>query len=259
MSATHSISAFALQTPLIKVGDDIVSIASAAVTNSDAKEFLDGDILVLAESPLATSEGRVVALDDVLPSAEATRLAKDYSLDARLAEVVLRESDEIVGGVAGYLLARRGNLFLPNAGIDESNAPDGMVTLLPENPDASAKRIRDDIRERFSRDVAVLVVDSRTHAMRLGVSGVAIGVAGMRPITDERGKKDLYGHELHVTRRAIADNLASTAELLMGESNECVPAVLIRGYKYQKAEGEEIASIAPEEDLFLGMIKTSRA
>ena len=177
------------------------------------------DILVIAESPLATSEGRIIRLTEVVPTAEAEALAKEYSIDVRLAEIVLQESDEIVGGVPGYLLARRGNLFLPNAGIDESNAPDGMVTLLPKNPDASAKRIRDEIQKRFGKDVAVLVVDSRTHAMRLGVSGVAIGVAGLRPITDERGKKDLFGHELQVTRRAVADGLASTAELLMGEAD----------------------------------------
>ncbi|MBO5119787.1 coenzyme F420-0:L-glutamate ligase, partial [Methanocorpusculum sp.] len=217
--------------------------------------FADGDILVLAESPLATAEGRIIRLSDVVPSARANALAQEYSIDVRLAEIVLRESDEIVGGVPGYLLARRGNLFLPNAGIDESNAPDGMVTLLPENPDASAARVRAEIKERYGKDVAVLVIDSRTHAMRLGVSGVAIGVAGIRPITDERGKKDLFGHELQVTRRAVADGLASAAELLMGEADECTPAVLIRGYQYQKAEQEEIASIAPEEDLFLGMMR----
>ncbi len=255
MSVPHSFSVFALQTPLIHEGDDLVSIASESTAASEARGFADGDILLIAESPLATSEGRIIRLEDVSPSKNAEALAEQYAIDPRLAEVVLTESDEIVGGVPGYLLARRGNLFLPNAGIDESNAPDGMITLLPKNPDESAKRIRDEIRKRFDKDVAVLVIDSRTHAMRLGVSGVAIGVSGMRPITDERGKKDLFGHELHVTRRAVADNLASTAELLMGEADECVPAVLIRGYKYQKAEGEEIASIAPEEDLFLGMMR----
>ncbi len=254
MSVLHSFSVFGLSTPLINIGDDIVSVTAAAA-ESAAGGFAEGDILVVAESPLATAEGRVIRLADIVPTAEAEALAEEYSIDVQLAEVVLRESDEIVGGVPGYLLARRGNLFLPNAGIDESNAPDGMVTLLPENPDASAKRIRDEILKRFGKDVAVLVVDSRTHAMRLGVSGVAIGVAGLRPITDERGKKDLFGHELQVTRRAVADNLASAAELLMGEADECTPAVLIRGYQYQKAECEGIASISPEEDLFLGMMR----
>ena len=254
MSVPLSFSVYGLSTPLIIVGDDITAITAKAAEEA-AGGFADGDILVLAESPLATAEGRIIRLSDVVPSARANALAQEYSIDVRLAEIVLQESDEIVGGVPGYLLARRGNLFLPNAGIDESNAPDGMVTLLPENPDASAARVRAEIKERYGKDVAVLVIDSRTHAMRLGVSGVAIGVAGIRPITDERGKKDLFGHELQVTRRAVADGLASTAELLMGEADECTPAVLIRGYQYQKAEQEEIASIAPEEDLFLGMMR----
>jgi len=255
MSTNHSFSVYGLSTPVLKTGDDYVSILIDSLTETDAKSFCDGDILVLAESPLATTEGRMVKLDEVKPSKNAEKLATEYHMDARVAEVVLEESDEIVGGVPGYLLARRDNLFLPNAGIDESNAPKGYVTLLPKNPDQSAERIRKIIRERTGKNIAILVIDSRTHAMRLGVSGVAIGVAGMRAITDERGKKDLFGHELHVTRRAIGDDLASTAELLMGEAGERIPAVLIRGYAYQPAESEGIASIAPEEDLFLGMMR----
>lgn len=250
-----SFTVYGLSTPILNPGDDLVRICRTAIAAAGAGDFSDTDILVLAESPLATTEGRIVDLETVTPSAEAGTLAETYSIDPRLAELVLQESDDIVGGVPGYLLARRGNLFLPNAGIDESNAPNGFVTLLPADPDASARRIRAEIRDVCGKDVAVLVIDSRTHAMRLGVSGVAIGVAGLRAITDERGKKDLFGHELHVTRRAVGDDLASTAELLMGESGECVPAVLIRGYAYEKAECEEIASIAPEEDLFLGMLK----
>jgi len=255
MSSTHSFSVYGLKTPILKVGDDYVDILRNSLAETDAEEFKNDDILVLAESPLATTEGRIVQINQIIPSKKAENLAAEYHMDPRLAEVVLTESDEIVGGVPGYLLARRDNLFLPNAGIDESNAPNGYVTLLPKNPDESAERIRNTIKERCGKDIAVLVIDSRTHAMRLGVSGVAIGVAGMRAITDERGKKDLFGHELHVTRRAIGDDLASTAELLMGESGECIPAVLIRGYPYQKAEKEGIASIAPEEDLFLGMMR----
>ena len=255
MSQAHAFSVYGLATPILKPHDNIVSACADALKNTPAETFRDKDILVLAESPLATTEGRIAELAKITPSPAAEKLAAEYSIDAKLAEIVLSESEDIVGGVPGYLLAKSGNLYLPNAGIDESNAPEGYVTLLPKNPDESAKRIRREIRERFGCNVAVLVIDSRTHAMRLGVSGVAIGVAGLRAITDERGKADLFGHRLHVTRRAIGDDLASTAELLMGESGECVPAVLIRGYPYEEAEDEGIASIAPEEDLFLGMMR----
>ncbi|HJJ55638.1 MAG TPA: coenzyme F420-0:L-glutamate ligase, partial [Methanocorpusculum sp.] len=110
-----------------------------------------------------------------------------------------------------------------------------------------------DLFNRVGKEIAVIIIDSRTHAMRLGVSGIAIGCSGILPITDERGKLDLYGNTLHVTRRAIADSLASTAELLMGESNECIPAVLIRGYSYTFTENSNIESINPSEDLFLSM------
>ncbi len=250
-----SFTVYGLSTPVLQSGDDMVEICRESLVAAGVGEFADKDILVLAESPLATTEGRIVKLADIVPGADAEQLAQQYKIDSRLVQLVLQESDAIVGGVPGYLLARHGNLFLPNAGIDESNAPNGFVTLLPENPDASARRVRAEIRERYGKDVAVLVIDSRTHAMRLGVSGVAIGVAGLRAITDERGKKDLFGHELCVTRRAIGDDLASTAELLMGESSERVPAVLIRGYPYQKIESDEIMSIVPEEDLFLGVMR----
>lgn len=246
---------YGVATGLLSEGDDIVERVLSSVKHTAAKNIQDGDILLFAESPLSTTEGRSVRLDTVTPSAKALELSEKFQMDARLAELVLTESDKILGGIPGYLLAAKGNLVLPNAGIDESNAPDGWVTRLPANPDASAKRIRSEVKNRTGKEVAVLIIDSRTHAMRLGVSGVAIGCSGILPIIDERGKTDLFGHELHVTRRAIADSLASTAELLMGEANEGVPVVLIRGYPYIFAEDVSIESIAPEEDLFLGSAK----
>lgn len=252
---SHSFSVYGISTGLLKQGDSFVDKIISALKNTGAKKIEERDVVIFAESPLATTEGRIEKLDEIVPSKKAEDYGHKYKMDSRLAEIVLRESDEIVGGVCGYLLARRGNLFLPNAGVDESNAPSGYVTLLPKNPDESAKRLRDEIREKTGKDTAVIVIDSRTHAMRMGVCGVAIGVSGILPVTDERGKKDLFGHELQVTRRAVADNLASTAELLMGESNEGVPAVLIRGYDYIKSEDTKIEFIAPEDDLFLGLLR----
>ncbi|MDO9523452.1 MAG: coenzyme F420-0:L-glutamate ligase [Methanocorpusculum sp.] len=250
-----SFSVYGISTGLLVSGDDILGRVISSLNNTDAKRIEDGDILLFAESPLSTTEGRNINLDDITPSAEAHRLAEKYSLDPRLAEVVLMESDTIVGGIPGYLLAGKWDLILPNAGIDESNAPDGWVTRLPADPEASAKRLRDGIRERTGKDTAVIIIDSRTHSMRLGVSGVAIGCSGILPITDERGKPDLYGNKLQVTRRAIADSLASTAELLMGESAEGVPVVLVRGYPYVRCENCKIETIPADEDLFLSLGK----
>lgn len=251
---TLRFSVYGIATGLLEPGDDMVGRVISAAGSTDAGDLCDQDILLFAESPLSTTEGRNVRLADITPGAGAYALAEKYHLDPRLVEQVIQESDKILGGIPGFLLATRGNLVLPNAGIDESNAPEGWVTRLPEDANASAARIRKEIRDRIGREVAVIIIDSRTHAMRLGVSGVAIGCSGILPITDERGKPDLYGHELQVTRRAIADSLASTAELLMGEANEGVPVVLIRGYPYIFAEAAPIESIAPEEDLFLGSL-----
>ena len=250
-----SFSVYGISTGLLVSGDDILGRVISSITNTDAKTIEDGDILLFAESPLSTTEGRNIKLDDITPSAEAYQLAEKYSIDPRLAEVILMESDTIVGGIPGYLLAGKWGLILPNAGVDESNAPDGWVTRLPADPEASANRLRDEIRQRTGKDTAVVIIDSRTHSMRLGVSGVAIGCSGILPITDERGKPDLYGDKLQVTRRAIADSLASTAELLMGEASEGVPVVLVRGYPYVRCENCKIETISAEEDLFLNIGK----
>jgi coenzyme F420-0:L-glutamate ligase len=247
-------SVYGIATGLLEPGDDIVELVIAAIGDTDAERICDRDILLFAESPLSTIEGRNIRLADVTPSSSAIVLAKKYDLDPRIAEVIIAESDDILGGIPGFLLTTRGNLVLPNAGMDESNAPDGWVTRLPEDAEASATRIRKEIRKRTGKEVAVIIIDSRTHAMRLGVSGVAIGCSGILPITDERGKPDLFGRELRVTHRAIADSLASTAELLMGEANEGVPVVLVRGYPYIFVESSAIESIAPEEDIFLGSL-----
>lgn len=250
-----SFTLYGLSTGILKTGDDLEGIIISAAKKTDAGQIQNDDIIIMAESPLATVEGRTVKLTDVKVSDNAEELGNKYHMDARIAELVISESDEIVGGVDGYLLARKGNLYLPNAGIDESNAHDGFVTLLPKNPDESAAKIRKEIFKRTGKDTAVIIIDSRTHAMRIGVTGVAIGCSGISPVTDERGRKDLFGHELRVTRRAVADDLASSAELLMGESDECIPAVLVRGYNFIKSEDSKIEFIAPEEDLFLGVLR----
>jgi len=167
---------------------------------------------------------------------------------------VLNESDEIIGGIPGFLLCTsRGNL-LPNAGVDGSNAPDGQVTLLPSDPDKSARIMRKAIADETGAAIAVLIIDSRTHPMRYGCSGVAIGCSGIPSVLDERGNRDLFGRELKVTRRAIADNIASAAELLMGEADEGIPVVLVRGLDIPFGDYEGIEQISAEECIFMGII-----
>ena len=249
----RSFSVHALKTPLIRAGDDLAAILFTAATRSTARGIRDGDVIVVAESPVATAEGSAVVLDRVIPSALAVELASRYRIDSRVAEVVLRESDEVVGGIDGFLLSMVHGTLLPNAGVDLSNTPPGTALPLPKDPDRSAIRLRQDIQDRTGAKVAVIIADSRTHAMRLGCSSVAIGCAGIRAVIDERGKRDLFGSELHVTQRAVADNIASAAVLLMGETDESVPAALVRGLEIPIEEVSGVPSIDAAECLFMGV------
>jgi coenzyme F420-0:L-glutamate ligase len=242
-----------VKTPVIHAGDDLPAILLEAAGKGPAEGIRDGDIIVIAESPVATAEGRAVPLDGVVPSDRARELAGRFGMDPRLAEVVLGESDAVVGGVAGFLLTLKQGTLLPNAGVDLSNTPPGTALPLPRDPDGSAARIRKAVQDRTGARVAVIIADSRTHAMRLGCSSVAIGCAGIRAVIDERGRTDLYGHVLEVTQRAVADNIASAAVLVMGEADESIPCAIIRGLGLPIVEEAGVPSIAAEECLFMGV------
>lgn len=243
-----------IRTRIIHAGDDLVEALLGGILQTDAGCFAGGDIVVVAESAVATSEGRIVCLDTVKPDQESIRLGERYGIDPRLIEVVKRESDEIVGGIPGHLLCMKGETLLPNAGVDASNAPPGCVVLLPKDPDRSARTIRDEIGERTGARVGVIIADSRTHAMRSGCSGVAIGCSGLPSVIDVRGRSDLFGRPLEVTRQALADNIASAAEIVMGEADESTPAALIRGLGIPIGDYEGVESIAAEDCLFMGLL-----
>jgi coenzyme F420-0:L-glutamate ligase/coenzyme F420-1:gamma-L-glutamate ligase len=249
----RSFCVYGLHTGLIGRGDDLVAHLVGSVRNSPCQTLEDGDIVVVAESVVAMAEGSVICLDDVTPGDEARNLAERYGMDPRLVEVVLRESDQVVGGIPGFLLSMKQGTLLPNAGVDQSNAPPGCVVLLPRNPDASAAEIQRTVRKVHGIRIGVIVADSRTHAMRLGCAGVGIGCAGIDAVIDERGRRDLFGRELHVTQRAVADCIASAAELLMGEADESVPMALIRGLGLPIGEGIGVPSIDASECLFMGV------
>ena len=248
----NSFEVFGLSTGIITIGD---SISDRLIVAADQAcvGFKDGDILVLAETAVATAEDNVITLSSIVPSAQAKVLGEKYQMDPRTVEVVIRESDSIVGGIKGFLLCMKGGTLLPNAGVDASNAPPGCVTPLPKNPDQSALTIKNSIGEKTGAKVGVIIVDSRTHAMRLGCSGVAIGSAGITAVIDDRGRSDLFGRKLEVTKRAVADNIASAAELVMGEADECIPAAIIRGLGMPIGDQVGIETIEAEECLFMGV------
>ena len=252
-----SFSVVGLSTGIIRPGDPFTDRIIAAAQLA-CGGFSDGDVLVLAETAVATAEGNVVRLDTVSPSPRAVELAERYHMDPRTVEVVLAESDSIVGGIPGFLLCMKQGTLLPNAGVDASNAPPGCIVPLPKDPDASALRIKNEIFNRCQVRIGVIVADSRTHAMRLGCSGVAIGCAGIPSVIDDRGRSDLFGRKLEVTKRAVADNIASAAELVMGEADECTPAAIVRGLGMPLGDQAGVDTIDADECLFMGVFRTGQ-
>jgi coenzyme F420-0:L-glutamate ligase len=253
-----SFEVFGLSTGIVRSGDSIAKHAADAA-DRQCGGIIGGDILVFAETAVATAEGNIIDLSTVTPSLRAQELAKKYQMDPCTAEVVLQESDSIVGGIPGFLLCMKAGTLLPNAGVDASNAPPGCVTPLPKDPDRSALAIKTAIERRYGVKVGVIIADSRTHAMRLGCSGVAIGCAGIAAVIDDRGRSDLFGRKLEVTKRAVADNIVSAAELVMGEADECTPAAIIRGIGLPIGDQVGIESIAADECLFMGVLRNSSA
>ena len=243
--------------PLVQPGDDIVSAIAEAISFSNLS-LQDSDILVVTQKIVSKSEGRFKNLAEVIPSPAAIEIAKTVEKDARFVELVLQESKSVLRMRPGTLIVEHKLGFVcANAGIDHSNVqnlggePEDWVLLLPENPDASAKHIRNQLNRLFGKTIAVLIIDSHGRAWRNGTVGVAIGFAGMPGLVDFRGKPDLFGYQLRVTLVAVADELAAAASLLMGQTVEFTPVIHVRGFPYPLREGELRELIRPKElDLF---------
>ncbi|WP_410507374.1 coenzyme F420-0:L-glutamate ligase [Methanosarcina hadiensis] len=249
-----SIQMFGIKTPIIKAGDDIVQIIEASLQAADLVP-VDGDIFVLAESAVGTAENRIVRLDSITPGEKALSLGEKYCIDPREMELVLQECDEIFGGVPGAALTITKGVLSPNAGIDASNAPEGYVVLLPKDPRKTSENIRMRLEQRYSCRLGVIIGDSRTQPLRLGCTGIALGVSGFVPVEDARGSFDIFGRPLRITYKAVADNLVSAAELLMGEAGERVPCVLIRGAPVKMIdESPEMPTISMEGCMYFGNV-----
>jgi len=223
--------------PIIKESDDLADLICEAAERQGTP-LQNGDILIVSHVIVSRAEGNVVNLDDITPSEFAKNIALQYNRDPSLIEVVLRESKSIVRMGEGHIIAETKHGFIcANAGVDRSNVPgERNVAPLPIDPDASAQRIRKRIKELTGKDVAVIISDTHGRALRRGEINVAIGIAGMKPIRDRRNETDLFGYTLRIKQTAIADELCSAAELVIGQADEGVPAAIIRGYPYEKAE-----------------------
>jgi coenzyme F420-0:L-glutamate ligase/coenzyme F420-1:gamma-L-glutamate ligase len=240
--------------PIIKRGDNLASLICDAA-KKQGTPIQDGDIIVVTHVVVSRAEGRITNLDEVVPSEFAKRIAEHSEKDPALVEVVLREAKRIIRMSDGKIITETKHGFIcANSGVDKSNVPgERFVALLPENPDASADRIRREIKRLTGKDVAVIISDTHGRPLREGEINVAIGVSGLKPIKDRRGEKDLFGYVLRVKQTAVADELASTAELVIGQADEGVPAAIIRGYKFIKSETARATELVrpKEKDLFL--------
>lgn len=198
------------------------------IYNKKNIKFKDRDLLIISSKYLSISEGRIKKIEDVKPSRESERLSKKYHINPKLMELILRESDEIFGGLYGFVLTSVHGILSPNAGIDKSNIPAGMVVLYPKDPYKSIERLRKKFFIEQGIRICIILSDSRILPMRIGTTGIALACSGFEPIIDLKGTKDLFGNVLKYTSQNIADCLASLGVFIMGESNKSTPVILIR-------------------------------
>jgi coenzyme F420-0:L-glutamate ligase len=218
---------YAVKTEIVKSGDNLVDMILGSL-KEQRLQLEDNDVLALTSKIVSYSQGRLVKLSNVKPSEEAAKLGKKYSLKPEFAQLILQEADRICGGVEKAVLTLKNSILTANAGIDNKNAPTDSVVLWPEDAPKWATEFRQDVKHKTGKQVAVLIVDSGLIPLRIGTTGLALAVAGFRPIKECRGERDLYGKRITITRHAVADDLASAVHLLMGEAAEKIPVVLIK-------------------------------
>jgi coenzyme F420-0:L-glutamate ligase / coenzyme F420-1:gamma-L-glutamate ligase len=234
----------------VEPGDELGGVIAEALRR-DEFELADGDIVVVTQKIVSKSEGRLVRLSDVRPSAPATALAAELNKDARLVELVLRESTRVVRKGHGVLITETRHGFVcANSGIDMSNVDSGYAALLPLDPDASARRIRRSLERATKRRLAVVVTDTFGRPWREGQTDLALGCSGISPTQKLAGREDPYGYVLKVTQPAIVDEVAAAAELVMKKLS-LVPVAVVRGVKYERGEAGVRSMVRkPSLDLF---------
>jgi len=218
---------YPLKSSILKPGDSLQESIADALRLGQIRPH-NGDIIAVASKVVAIVEGNMVRLSSVRPSKRARRLAQRYKMDPEFVQVVLNESDKVYSGVNGALLTLKDGDAVANAGADQKNAPLGHAVLWPRDSDKTSRRLRAQMEGRYGKKLGILIVDSRVTPLRLGTIGLALGCAGFAPVRDLRGSADLYGRRARITVHAVADGIASVAHLVMGESKEQTPFVLVR-------------------------------
>lgn len=239
--------------PMIQPGDNLADIILNALTSAGI-QLQNGDALVISSKIVSKSEGRIVDLRNVVPGADAEKLAMETGKDPRVVELVLNESQSVSRKAKGVLVTQHRLGFVSaNAGIDQSNvAPgDDHILLLPLNPDQSATELRDALHQLTGAEIGVVISDTHGRPFRMGNVGVAIGVAGMPALVDLRGQQDLFGRTLKITLQGYADLVASAAHLMCGEGNEGLPVIFMRGLNFPSPHGRAAdLNRPPEQDLY---------
>lgn len=245
--------------PIIRQGDNLADILVDVLQSSNL-QFANDDILVITQKIVSKAEGRMINLATITPNARAIALAKKADKDARVVELMLQESNEVLRVRKGTIIVEHKLGFVcANAGIDLSNVvppveamrAEEYVLLLPEDPDRSARIIREQIKQKTGMDIGVMIIDSHGRAWRNGTVGICIGLSGLPALIDERGWKDLFGYILKITVVGVADELAAAASLMMGQAAEGTPAVHVRGFPYPLGEGSLKELIRPkDQDMF---------
>ena len=256
MTAHSALELFAVSgLPMVRAGDDLVALIAGGLTRA-GRDLRDGDVVVVAQKIVSKSEGRMVDLASVSPSAEAVALAAEVGKDPRLVSVILSESVRVVRHRPNLLIMQhRLGFVMANAGVDHSNVaapgePDGVL-LLPTDPDGSAARLRDGLAQRFGAAIGVVINDSFGRPWRRGTCGVAIGAAGLPSLIDLRGRPDLFGRTLEVSILGFADEIAAAGSLLQGQADEAQPVVVVRGLRWTAPDAPVAAMVrTPDEDLF---------
>jgi coenzyme F420-0:L-glutamate ligase/coenzyme F420-1:gamma-L-glutamate ligase len=206
---------------------DVFEILLKTLEKNDSK-LNEGDVLVISTKYISNSQGRIIDLENVRASKKGIKISKEFRLKPEIAEIIIRESDKIFGGIGGFVITSSNNIMAPNAGIDKSNAKKGKAILYPTCPYLIAEELRRKIFLKFFIHVGIILVDSRLMPARIGTSGVAISCAGIEPVLDMRSEEDLDGNPLKVTFQAVVDNLATIANHKMGEGAESKPFAIVR-------------------------------
>ena len=219
--------AYPIRSDLARPGDTVPELLFNALAKSRLR-LKTRDIVAVSSKIVGIAEKRIRYLNSIRPGPKARSLAQKHSLTPAFAQAVLDEADTVIGGVNGALLTVKNGDAVANAGIDRKNAPEGALVMWPRNPDLSARSIRRSVQRRSGKNVGVVIVDSRVSPLRLGTTGFAIGSAGIEPVEDLRGSADLFGRQIEITFRAIADGIAASAQLVMGEASDQIPFAIVR-------------------------------